>query len=116
MAEKFLIDEQTLRDLQLRDFSNRTIFSFYEEAVITEGGQEFFLSVFYDPVLDIDIIKNRQSKIRRLEAVAHEVFPFYRVILKDIEKFIKTRHSGGSTSNGIMDIFGIRTPAYYYKK
>ncbi|MEI5984984.1 MULTISPECIES: MutS-related protein [Sphingobacterium] len=116
MAEKFLIDEQTLRDLQLRDFSNRTIFSFYEEAVITEGGQEFFLSVFYDPVLDIDIIKNRQSKIRRLEAVAHEVFPFYRVILKDIEKFIKTRHSGGSTSNGLMDIFGIRTPAYYYKK
>lgn len=115
MTEKFLIDNQTLEDIQLRDLNNRSIFDFFDQAV-TEGGQDFLQALFYSPQRDIEAIKDRQEKIRRLESVTEEPFPFYRVILKDLEKFVKRAHSGANSSVGLMDIFVVRTPIYYYKK
>lgn len=115
MADKFLIDEQTLTDIQLRDLNNRSIFDFFDKAV-TEGGQDYLNQLFYSPQLDVETIRDRQEKIQRLEPLTHVAFPFYRVILKDLEKFVKRAHSGLRTSVGIMDILGVRTPIYYYKK
>lgn len=115
MAEKFLIDEQTLKDIQLRDLNNRSIFDFFDQA-ISEGGQDYLRDLFYAPQLDAQVIKDRQEKIKRLEPVVEEPFPFYRIILKDLEKFVKRAHTGVPSSVGIMDIFGVKTPIYYYKK
>jgi len=115
MIEKFLTDDQTLQDIQLRDLSHRSIFDFFDQA-ITEGGQDYFRLFFYAPTLDIEIIKERQSKIHRLEPVAYMEFPFYRVIMKDIEKYVRSSHSGSTSSLGLLDFLGVKSPAYYYKK
>lgn len=115
MAATFLTDEQTLQDIQIRDSRNRSIFDFFDQAV-TEGGQHFLHQLFYSPQLDVQVIIERQEKIRRLTCVTEVPFPFYRVILKDLEKFVKRAHSGLRSSVGLMDIFGVRTPIYYYKK
>lgn len=115
MAATFLIDEQTLKDIQLRDFRGRTIFDFFDQA-ITEGGQDYFRDVFYTPLLNIEGIKARQTKIRRLEPVADVEFPFYRVIIKDLEKYIHASHSGASQGLSFLDFLGVRSPIYYYRK
>jgi len=115
MAATFLIDEQTLKDIQLRDYSGRTIYDFFDQA-ITEGGQDYFRDVFYTPLLNIEGIKERQKKIRRLEPVAEVDFPFYRVIVKDLEKYIHASHSGASHGISFLDFLGVRSPIYYYRK
>lgn len=115
MAGTFLIDEQTLKDIQLRDYSGRTIYDFFDQA-ITEGGQDYFRDVFYTPLLNIEGIKDRQKKIRRLEPVANVDFPFYRVIVKDLEKYIHASHSGASHGISFLDFLGVRSPIYYYRK
>ncbi|MGB7529498.1 MutS-related protein [Sphingobacterium cellulitidis] len=115
MSEKFLIDEQTLKDLQLRDRHSRTLLQFFDNT-ITDGGMFYLMDIFYDAVLDIDIIKDRQMKIRRLEPVADEEFLFYRVIIQDLEKYVKSSHSGRAASLTLMDFIGVKAPAYYYKK
>ena len=115
MIEKFLTDNQTLEDIQLKDRSRRSIFDFFDQAV-TEGGQDYFRLFFYAPTLNIEIIKERQTKIHRLESVAHIEFPFYRVIMKDIEKYVRSSHSGSTSSLGLLDFLGVKSPAYYYKK
>lgn len=115
MSKAFLIDEQTQKDIQLRDFTNRTILSFFDQTA-TDGGQDFLNRIFYDPLTDVEQIRNRQHQILRLYPVVHEPFPFYRVILKDIEKFVKSSHSGVHASLSLLDFFGIQSPVYYYKK
>ncbi len=115
MEDKFLIDEQTLKDLQLRDVSTRSIFDYFDQG-ITEGAQLLMLKIFYQPLKDVHAIKNRQTLIRRLEKVVHVEFPFYRIILKDLEKYINSRHSGIKQSVGLMDLIIVRSPIFYYKK
>ncbi|MFZ4260476.1 MutS-related protein [Sphingobacterium sp. HJSM2_6] len=114
MEDKFLIDQQTLRDLQLRDVNTRSIFDYFDQG-ITEGAQLLMLSIFYEPLMDVQAIKHRQMLIKRLEKVAHVEFPFYRIILMDLEKYIQSRHSGIKRSIGIMDIVYVKSPIYYYK-
>ncbi len=115
MAEKFLIDEQTIRDLHLRAYTDRSVLDFFDQT-ITEGGMYLLRDIFFYPLLDINAIQERQLKIRRLEPVADEEFPFYRVILKDLEKYVKSSHSGRMQSLTIMDFIGVRSPTFYYKK
>ncbi|WP_254528501.1 MULTISPECIES: hypothetical protein [unclassified Sphingobacterium] len=115
MSEKFLIDEQTLQDIQLRDRHSRTILEFFDHT-ITDGGMFHLMDIYYNPVLDVAVIKDRQMKIRRLEPVADQDFLFYRVIVKDLEKYVKSSHSGRAASLTLMDFIGVRSPAYYYKK
>lgn len=115
MAEKFLIDDQTLRDIQLRDLRNFSVFNYFDRTV-TDGGQELLRALFYSPSLDVKEVRARQLNIRRLEPVANEPFEFYRVILTDIEKYIKSMYTGIKSSVGLMDIFGVKSPFFYYKK
>lgn len=112
---KFIIDEQTIKDIQLKDLNGRSVFDFFDET-ITEGAHYFLKEWFYDPIIDKQAIEERQIKIRRLEPLANEDFPFHRVILKDIEKFVKASHSGATASLSLLDFLGIQSPIYYYKK
>lgn len=115
MNRAFLIDKQTLEDIQLREVTGRSIWSFFDRA-ITEGGEDFLRKLFDNPLVDVDAIKDRQMKIHRLESVVHEDFPFYRVVMKDMEKYVKNAHSGAAASLGIWDLIGVKSPVYYYKK
>lgn len=115
MSDKFLIDEQTLKDIQLRDRHSRTILEYFDHT-ITDGGMFFLRDIFYNPIVDVNEIKDRQIKIRRLEPVADEDFLFYRVIVSDLEKYVRSSHSGRTASLTLMDFVGVRTPAYYYRK
>ncbi len=115
MTTQFLIDQQTLQDLQLRDRTGRNLLDFYDQA-ITEGGQEFLRYIFYTPLTDKDAIMDRQTKIHRLAPVVQEEFPFFRVILKDLEKYVNASHSGRMASLTFLDFIGVRSPIYYYRK
>ena len=115
MTTQFLIDQQTLQDLQLRDRTGRNLLDFFDQA-ITEGGQEFLRYIFYTPLTDKDAIMDRQTKIHRLAPVVQEDFPFFRVILKDLEKYVNASHSGRMASLTFLDFIGVRSPIYYYRK
>lgn len=114
MSNRFLIDPQTTRDIQLLEETSRSIWGFFNHA-ITAGGEDFLRGLFLNPLSDVDAIKDRQLKIRRLEAVVQEDFPFYRMVVMDIEKYIKRSHSGERSGWGLLDLFVAKAPIYYYK-
>lgn len=114
MNKRFLIDPQTTQDIQLFEVIGRSIWGFFNHA-ITAGGEDFLREVFLNPLSDVDAIKQRQLKIRRLEPVVQEDFPFYRMVVMDVEKYIKRSHSGERSGWGLLDLFVAKAPIYYYK-
>lgn len=114
MSKRFLVDQQTSQDIQLHELRGRSIWGFFNLA-ITQGGEDFLRQLFLSPLLDVEEIKDRQQKIRRLESVVQEDFPFYRVVVLDMEKYIKRPPSGTGSGLGFLDLFGGKSRIYYYK-
>lgn len=115
MTYKFSIDQQTAKDIHLYELFGSSIWSYFDRAV-TGGGEEYLRHLFKSPSLDLEEIKDRHHKSMRLRDVIDLDFPFYRVVMVDMEKYVAKRHSGVDTTPGIMDILGVRSPIFYYKK
>lgn len=114
MNKVFSVDQQTSRDIHLDELAGRSIWGFFNHA-ITQGGEDFLRALFFNPLLDVEAIKDRQQKICRLEPVVQEAFPFYRVIVLDMEKYVKRSPSGNRAGWSFSDLFGVKSKIYYYK-
>lgn len=114
MNSIFTIDKQTSSDIHLDELVGRSIWGFFNHTV-TLGGEYFLRELFFSPLHDVEAIKDRQYKIRRLEPVVQEQFPFYRMIVLDMEKYVKRTPSGNKSGWSFFDLFGAKSKIYYYK-
>lgn len=112
MGSKFLIDEQTKKDIQLINSSRKNLFDFFNKTK-TEGGDRLIGYLFYSPTTDIEEIRTRQSKIKRLLPFSNYNFNFDRLVLKDIDKFLA---SSDVLSLSKLNVLRITTPEYFYTK
>jgi DNA mismatch repair ATPase MutS len=75
----FLVDRQTFSDLEIFEGGreNKSIFKLFNR-VITHGGKEKLLEMFYHPLSDIDKIKERQDLISYVhsEKISFVINPF----------------------------------------
>lgn len=114
MNNKFLIDEQTKKDIQLTNIRGNSIFDFFNHTK-TEGGNSVLRDLFYSPTTNLNQIIDRQIKIERLLPFVECLFHFDRLILKDLEKFLAFNPIK-STFLPSLNIFRISTPEYFYTK
>lgn len=114
MSNVFTVDQQTADDIHLDELTGRSIWGFFNHAV-TRGGEDFLRDLFFHPLPDVDAIRDRQYKIRRMEPVTHEAFPFYRMVVLDLEKYIKRAPAGHKSGWSFSDLFGGVSKIYYYK-
>lgn len=114
MSNIFSIDKQTASDIHLDELVGRSIWGFFNHAV-TQGGEYFLRDLFFNPLHDVEAIRDRQKKIRRLEPVVQEAFPFYRMIVLDMEKYVKRTPSGNTSGWSFVDLLWPKSKMYYYK-
>lgn len=114
MNSKFLIDEQTKKDIQLTSTLGNSVFDFFNNTV-TEGGDRLLKDLFFSPTTNLEEIKARQIKIKRLLPFTDFSFKFDKLILKDLERFWASRANIPSFFSSI-NIFRISSPEYFYTK
>ena len=92
----FIMDKQTFADLEIFETkgAKNTIFNFFDKA-ISHGGREELLDMFYCPLSDIKVIRERQELIQYVykEKIAVSIdkylFDFIELYLQQSNRPVK---------------------------
>lgn len=82
----FLIDKQTLTDLNAIDHKNFSLWNFFDNTS-TLGGKSLLYGYFNNPLKDINEIQGRRQAIEYLSDVIAE-YPFDKYMLQDLERYL----------------------------
>ncbi|WP_104384120.1 hypothetical protein [Sphingobacterium sp. HMA12] len=114
MDNKFLIDEQTKKDLQLSSTLGRSVFDFFNNTT-TEGGDRALQCFFLSPTTNLTLIAARHKKIKRLLPFVDHSFYFDRSILLDLERFLVAT-ANTKSSLYLLNVFRVSSSTYFYTK
>ncbi|MDF2516181.1 MAG: hypothetical protein K0R59_1477 [Sphingobacterium sp.] len=114
MANRFLIDEQTKKDLQLSSTFGRSVLDFFSNTT-TDGGSRVLQSFFLSPTTNLNLIAERHSKIKRMLPFVDHSFYFDKSILLDLEKFLVPTPNAKSFLY-VLNVFRVSSPTYFYTK